>query len=251
MKTDDISPYDYTSLLNDCFEIEGLLSLLRLRDTEAPDEILTLLRQKVATLATALDTGADTISTPECPPTSTVLCVDTPVTDNSHNDEAIADNALYEEAADTNISDDGSTIAPAAAQETPTAVAPSESTDSPSLFDDEILDLNDSVLIDDDDMIIVDDDTDSHPLTVDEKIAREGTLDLRHAFSLNDKYRFRRELFGNSDVEFLDALNLITAMKSYAEAEEYFYDDLGWRPDADDVKDFLAIVRMHFDARGQ
>ena len=49
--------------------------------------------------------------------------------------------------------------------------------------------------------------------------------DLRKAFSLNDRFRYRRELFGNSDVEMNDTLNLVETMHSYSEAEEFFYGD--------------------------
>ena len=83
-------------------------------------------------------------------------------------------------------------------------------------------------------------------LRVDEKLQRTLSKDLRKAFSVNDRFRFRRELFGNSEADFVDAINMIESMHSYDEAREYFLDDLGWDEDVAEVSEFLAIVRHHF-----
>lgn len=86
-------------------------------------------------------------------------------------------------------------------------------------------------------------------IRLDEKLAREGSRDLRKAFSLNDRFRFRRELFGNSDIEMTDTLNLVEAMTNYAEAVDYFMSDLQWDEENPDVADFLAIIQKHFATR--
>ena len=86
-------------------------------------------------------------------------------------------------------------------------------------------------------------------IRVDEMLSRRSTADLRKAFTLNDKYRFRRELFGNSDAAMTDALNVIAAMHSGTEAEEYLYGDLGWDEMQPDVKDFMAVVKSHFETK--
>ncbi|MDE5705518.1 hypothetical protein [Muribaculum sp.] len=87
------------------------------------------------------------------------------------------------------------------------------------------------------------------PLRLDEKLAREGSRNLRKAFSLNDRFRFRRELFGNSDIEMSDTLNLVEAMSSYSEAVDYFMTDLQWDADNQEVKDFMEIIEKHFATR--
>ena len=94
-----------------------------------------------------------------------------------------------------------------------------------------------------------DDDTQS-PLTIDTMLQRNMSRDLKHAFTVNDRYRFCRELFGNSTVEMNDALNLVETMQSYAEAEEYFYGaPLSWDKESPEVIDFMAILRNHFYAK--
>lgn len=83
-------------------------------------------------------------------------------------------------------------------------------------------------------------------LTLDEKLARQRAKNLFTAFTLNDKFRFRRELFRNSQEEFDDALNVISQMSTVEEAEEYVYDDLCLDPESDDVKAFMDIIIKHF-----
>ncbi len=89
--------------------------------------------------------------------------------------------------------------------------------------------------------------TDSdEPVRLDEMLQRSISKDLKSAFSLNDTFRFRRELFSNSGAEMTDALHMVEAMHSFDEAEDYFYGDLGWDRESDDVKDFMAIIKNHF-----
>lgn len=65
-------------------------------------------------------------------------------------------------------------------------------------------------------------------------------------FTLNDKFRFRRELFANSDVDMADAIQVASGMNSREELEDYFYNDLCWDPENPTVSDFLRIVGRRF-----
>ncbi len=87
---------------------------------------------------------------------------------------------------------------------------------------------------------------DEEDITVDKLLQRSISRNLKHAFSINDRFRYRRELFENSDVEMNDALNLVEAMQTFAEAEEYFYDILKWDKDSDEVIEFMTIIKNHF-----
>jgi hypothetical protein len=88
--------------------------------------------------------------------------------------------------------------------------------------------------------------TEGDTLRVDEKLQRNLSKNLRRAFSINDRFRFRRELFANSDVEMNDALDLVETMGSVDEAEDYFYNDLGWDKDSQEVQDFMQVIKNHF-----
>lgn len=67
------------------------------------------------------------------------------------------------------------------------------------------------------------------------------------AFTLNDRFRFRRELFNNSDTQFSEAMGRIALMDSYDEAEEHFIGELGWNPENPEVVDFMEIIRIYFE----
>lgn len=86
---------------------------------------------------------------------------------------------------------------------------------------------------------------DSQP-TLDERLARERAADISKAFTLNDRFRFRRGLFRDSDSEFKETLEVIGSMADMSEAEDYFFNDLCWDPSDPEVKDFMAIVAKHF-----
>lgn len=76
---------------------------------------------------------------------------------------------------------------------------------------------------------------------------KSGGTGRKPAFCLNDRFRFRRELFSNSDSEFSEALSRVACMDSYDEAEDYFIGSLGWDPENPEVVDFLEIIRIYFE----
>lgn len=84
------------------------------------------------------------------------------------------------------------------------------------------------------------------PLRVDEKLQRHLSKDIRKAFSLNDRFRFQRELFAGSANAMETAIEHIEIMNSYGNAELYFYSQLNWDRENEAVQDFMAIVRNHF-----
>ena len=67
----------------------------------------------------------------------------------------------------------------------------------------------------------------------------------RPAFCLNDKFRFNRFLFGGNQHAFDTAMDLVSDMTSYEEAEEYFYGRLAFDPEEPDVSDFMAIIKEY------
>lgn len=65
-------------------------------------------------------------------------------------------------------------------------------------------------------------------------------------FSINDRYRFKRELFGNSDADFNTTLALVASMDSYDEAEDYFLGEMNWDQKREEVAEFLEIIKKYF-----
>lgn len=70
--------------------------------------------------------------------------------------------------------------------------------------------------------------------------------DIRKAMTLNDKFLFRRELFGGNDAELNDTIELLASMHSFDEVEEYIYDDLQWDRKNPTVVDFMEIIKTYF-----
>lgn len=75
--------------------------------------------------------------------------------------------------------------------------------------------------------------------------AKDGLV--KPAFCINDRFRFRRELFNNSDKDFSRTMDLVATMESYDEAEEYFISELGWDMENKEVADFMAIIEKYFE----
>lgn len=83
---------------------------------------------------------------------------------------------------------------------------------------------------------------------IDEVLSRHVSKDIYKAFTINDKFRYRQALFGNSAAQYNEALDLISQMNSYDQAADYFLNNYGWNPEDSDVKGFLKILEHHFNA---
>ncbi len=79
-------------------------------------------------------------------------------------------------------------------------------------------------------------------VTIETAHIAETNTKLLKAFTLNDRFRFRRELFGGDDADFSETLKLLADMESYSEACDYLYNDMMWNRTDPNVADFMAIV---------
>lgn len=73
--------------------------------------------------------------------------------------------------------------------------------------------------------------------------------ELRRCFTLNDKFRFIRELFGGNEREFTDTLAVISGMDDSAEAVEYICNDLAMNREEPCVAEFLSIIEANMPAK--
>lgn len=87
--------------------------------------------------------------------------------------------------------------------------------------------------------------SDNEPETPD-PIITEMPLRGKLVFTVNDRFRFKRELFQNSDAGFNNSLALVASMENFDEAEEYFLSDLGFNPANPVVADFFAVIKRYF-----
>lgn len=60
--------------------------------------------------------------------------------------------------------------------------------------------------------------------------------------TINDKFRFIKELFGGSQTDLDETLHVISTMSTLAEIQSYLYDDLCMDPNNESVEYFISVV---------
>lgn len=240
-------------LFNLTLEVEGLLALIRRREDFTAPEVYTMLLDKVAALAEGVGelcpepasasakcegTANQTLSK-EQKFLESVPSLPGLWDDDCDGEEVGATEAEMEEAVSEAERSAAEATEAQTAAETHAEVAATE-----AKVNDQIAS---AVLFE------TEEDADETPaMAAEERVPQAPTHkhqpgDLRRSFTINDKFRFRRELFGNSDSEFTDALNLVEAMSSYEEAEDYFITDLGWDREMPEVGEFLTVIEHYFN----
>ena len=95
----------------------------------------------------------------------------------------------------------------------------------------------------------ISDDSDLPPLK-DTSLPEPDADDKRErgklVFSVNERYRYRKELFNNSDVDFNNTLALVASMENYDEAEDYFLNEEGFDITNPVVTEFLDVINRYF-----
>lgn len=243
------------TLLKQVLELEGLLLIAEKRGDDVPNLVIDMIKQKAAAIgemagvaASDNKQGIDALPDDEPDDDITVEFVDdedAPSAAEPVEAESSAPVAAEPEPVvapePSVVSEPEPVVAPepsVVSEPEPTPVDEPEPVEAPTLAPEEVEPEAEAEEFEPD--------PDDQPLTLDEALQRDMTKDLRQAFSLNDRYRYRRELFGNSDSVMNETLNLIEAMHSFDEAEDYFYNDLQWEHDSPEVADFMVIIKNHF-----
>lgn len=65
-------------------------------------------------------------------------------------------------------------------------------------------------------------------------------------FSINERFRFKKELFENSDADFNNTLALVASMEDFEEAEDYFLNEVGFQRNNPVVMEFLDLIKRYF-----
>lgn len=82
-------------------------------------------------------------------------------------------------------------------------------------------------------------------ITLNDNVISSNSL-RRLPLTLNDQFRFRRELFGNSDETYRKAVHEIESKDSLNEVTDYLVDSLGFDLENDEVKSFVEIIKNVF-----
>lgn len=240
------------TLLKQVLELEGLLLIAEKRGNDVPNLVIDMIKQKAAAIgemagvaASYNKQGIDALPDDEPDDDITVEFVDDEETASADEPVEAESSATVAAEPEPVVAPEPSVVQPEPATEPtpvsepePTPVDEPEPVEAPTPAPEEVEPEAEAEEFEPD--------PDDQPLTLDEALQRDMTKDLRQAFSLNDRYRYRRELFGNSDSVMNETLNLIEAMHSFDEAEDYFYNDLQWEHDSPEVADFMVIIKNHF-----
>lgn len=70
--------------------------------------------------------------------------------------------------------------------------------------------------------------------------------DIRKAFTINDRFRFRRELFAGDNSALTAAIEHLATLDTLAEADAYL-STMPWDHDNEAVSEFMEIVSTHFN----
>lgn len=75
---------------------------------------------------------------------------------------------------------------------------------------------------------------------------KKNLSDFRKAFSLNDRFRFRRELFGGNEEKMNKAITDLNNIHSYEESVTYLNNELKWNIEDEAVADFIKLLEKRF-----
>lgn len=236
-------------LIDKCLEIEGLLALLiQRKDSDIPEELFQLIEEKAETLY--MEVGELRTSLQLQP-----IIEDTPKknieptinSDEINESESTCDIEANIEIADievdySDLNDSKIVEIEEESQSTQNHQYQYENENKEST-DELILSLeannNDQIIEKVDDSLSQ---TIDEPKSVD-VINDNSSVSFQIKLSLNDTYRFRRELFNFSDEEMKEALDALSEMTSKEEVEDFFYNDLCWEPDDEVVREFMSMIK--------
>lgn len=83
-------------------------------------------------------------------------------------------------------------------------------------------------------------------LFLNDLLEKKNLSDFRKAFSLNDRFRFRRELFGGDEARMNKAINDLNDLHSYEDSVTYLNNELKWNIEDEAVADFIKLLEKRF-----
>lgn len=86
-------------------------------------------------------------------------------------------------------------------------------------------------------------------MPVSSEAAGESPTQPVPSFCLNDKFRFRRAIFGGNKEEFDTVMNHLATLDDYEEAENFLLYDMDLDVEDPDVADFMEIIRNYYEKR--
>lgn len=83
-------------------------------------------------------------------------------------------------------------------------------------------------------------------VSLNEILEKKNLSDFRKAFSLNDRFRFRRELFGGDEERMNKAIADLNDLNSYEDSITYLHNKLNWNIEDPAVAGFIKLLEKRF-----
>lgn len=83
-------------------------------------------------------------------------------------------------------------------------------------------------------------------VSLNEVLEKKNLSDFRKAFSLNDRFRFRRELFGGDEEKMNRAIRDLNELHTFEDSIAYLHNDLKWNVDDAAVAGFIQLLEKRF-----
>lgn len=195
-------------------EIEGLLALLQSRGDMAPTQVQHLLREKLSQLSAEVEDDFAPSSADELP--------------GNAAGEDVADAAVTEEAPEA-----VEVTGVAVAEEAPETIVVEEAPEFAEVPENTVQTV-DSKTSETAELACIEN---PRPQAVREPMTK--------LIAVNDKFLFRRELFGNNGCLYDDTLSLIARMDSPEDVFDYMTNDLCVDPENPVLDGFMAIVKRY------
>lgn len=88
--------------------------------------------------------------------------------------------------------------------------------------------------------------TEKSGLFLNDLLEKKNLSDFRKAFSLNDRFRFRRELFGGNEEKMNKTIADLNEIHTYEEAITYLDTQLQWNVEDVAVADFIQLLEKRY-----
>ena len=77
-------------------------------------------------------------------------------------------------------------------------------------------------------------------------IEKKNLSDLRKAFSLNDRFKYRKELFGGNEEAMSKVITILNNKTSFKDSVMFLEEKLHWDFSSPTVKDFVKVLELRF-----
>lgn len=261
---------DINHLLTTAYELEGLLTLVRDRGNETPKRVYDQIKAKIGILNAAIapeseaateDTPAEAATQPteSNQEAATAGTATTEVNPEVEAQKQEVPEAEAEEEASEAEEEVTATANEADAESTETKEKEAEAAETEEWEDSEPnpedgpedlnrLDMQQAEEDEADSEASEAEAWESHHSEEINEMKSDGA-ELKKYFTLNDRFRYRRELFGGSDVAYNAGISLIASMKSTDDVKHYLTTDLGFAADSQEVTDFIELVTPYFKSK--